>query len=1266
MISLRKLISIIVVSAVCASSAFAAPDALSQKFASPPMSAKPWTFWWFEGGYANKAGMVKDIAEMRKMGIGGVMHMQTIDTTGLPLPSQPPMLGDEWADWFGEAARLAGNAGITFSASIVDGWAFGGKWVDKESAAMQLVNSELQIDDQAELADPLPMPFSRLGVYHDIAIIAFPEKPDRAPTPLEVSASNTVLGYCAEENWPAIHACDADPNTYWRTSAAPSPQSPIWIQCTYSKAFAASGLYIKAMSDGGIKEADLQASNDGINFQTVAHINADIAASTRIPFPTVTAKVFRLVITSAYAPDIRLAEFQILRGEDQPSVRSGIKWWNYKSGNRGILFEGAMDDNNPFTKQYDLKSTQVIDLTQYLQPDGRLNWVKPQGKWTIMRFGWTTIGQPARMSAGGGYEVDVLSRKGADLMFDNAAVGMLKATAKTAPGVMKAFHTDSWEIGADVQGQQPTWTPDFRAQFQKKRGYDLLRFLPAMARRLVDDSETTERFLTDYRATIADLIADYYEQLQKRAHQHNALMNPESGYGSYPFPHLDGLKVFGRADLPMAEVSHNNSTDDLSSMMTNPFCDVLRTAASGARIYGRQLVQAETLTYHPWLGQITAPDRYRKTLNYCFADGLNNTVIHKYVHQPFEYKPGLEDYGIFSRHYTWWPMADGMFSYIARCQYLLQQGKFVADAAYFVGEGSSRYVPSKGGLNPALPLGYDFDGMNTEVLLNRLSAKNGKWSLPDGLSYRYLVLTYPYSTTMSTAVLQKIALLVKSGCTLVGQPPVRTPGLYNRTSEDAKLKKLAIELWGSPNGKTGIRKVGKGRVVCGITMERLMSSDGLPADLSASVVTVGKTAKQRAGLSGANWIWHGTSGGYPAPGVRYFRSSITIPAGRKITRALVSMSADNEFVLSVNGKRCISSTSWEKASDADVTKAFKPGQNIIEVMATNTTTEPTPAGVIGKFVVTLEKSQPITLITNSDEWKSSADKASWSPATTVGALGCAPWGRFDDSASTNLDWIHRRSASTDIYFMANPTKNTLNMNVTLRAAGKLPELFDPLTGKTRALTTYTQHDGVTSIPMTFEAYQGLFIVFKQAAKKPSSSTAPNFAVYSPSQTLTGAWTVQFDPAWVSPAIASADKKTGKIVFDKLVDWTQRSEPGIKYYSGIAKYIKSFTIPNSLTPAMRAKLRLSLGVVKDIARVYVNGKDAGVVWCEPWQIDIGAYVKPGQNTVEIDAANLWANRVIRDASLPEDQRLTLSNFRLDAGTALYPSGLMGPVQIMTTK
>jgi hypothetical protein len=299
-------------------------DELAKMFAAPPREAKPWVYWWFEGGYGNPDGMARDIAAMKEKGIGGVMHMQTLNAGGLPVPTQPKMLGPEWEEWFGEAVRLAHEAGMTMSASIVDGWAHGGGWVGKEDGAKQLVYSETQADGPGGLTEPLPVPFSRIGVYHDVAVVAYKDKATCPPVPLDVSANNVAGGYCGQQYWPAIHAADYDPETYWRTAGPCSPAAPALLSLTYARVVAATGALIAGMTNAGPAECEIQASDDGKTFRPVAQVTMLPGERKRVQFASVAARHFRLLISRAHAPDLQLAEFQLLRQGDEPVLRRGI------------------------------------------------------------------------------------------------------------------------------------------------------------------------------------------------------------------------------------------------------------------------------------------------------------------------------------------------------------------------------------------------------------------------------------------------------------------------------------------------------------------------------------------------------------------------------------------------------------------------------------------------------------------------------------------------------------------------------------------------------------------------------------------------------------------------------------------------------------------------------------------------------------------------------------------------------------------------------
>lgn len=977
------------------------PGALADGFRTPPHEAKPWTFWWFQGGYGDPQGMARDMEEMKAKGIGGVLHMQTRNGGGLPLPKEPQMLSPDWDAWFGEALRLAHEAGLTFSASIVDGWGQGGGWVGNEDGAKQLVHAEMQVDGPGRISDPLPMPPTQIGVYHEVAVVAFCEPATQPPVPLQVQGSDVSWGYCAQEYWPAAHAVDSDPETFVRMSRPAAPDKPLWVEATYARPITVTGAFIAGMAKAGPAACELQRSDDGKSFTPVIAMSMAPGEQKRVTFAPVTARVFRLVITQARAPDLQLAEFQLLRPGDEPRLRPGIKYWDLKSTNVGGGWGGwptnlylAMEDEYVAPEASDVAVKDVIDLSAHLQPDGRLDWTFPVGRWTVMRFGWTPVAEPARMGSGGGYEVDVLNAKGADLMMDQAAKRMRELSVKHAGGAPVIFHTDSWEIGAGRKGQQPTWTDDFRAQFKQRRGYDLLPYLPAMARRLVDSRATTERFLSDYRNTVSDLLTAYYGRLQERAHAMNGGINSESGYGSFPHPHMEGLEVFGRSDRPMAEFWHPYGEPTVCGDLDPAYLheiDVMRTAASGARIYGNRFVQAETLTFHPTAGLWTQPADYRKTLHAAWARGLNQAVIHKYTHQPMEGKPGLLDFDILNRHFSWWPLADGFLGYMARTQHLLQQGDFVADAAYFIGEGASRFVPGKGWLVPALPASYDYDGINAEVLKTRARVQNGRLVLPPvaaapgveagaGPSYRYLVLSDPQCSTMTVATLARIRELVQDGLTLVGKRPLRTPGLGDMEAMERQLKQHADALWGATPGASGERTVGKGRVLWGRSRQDIFAKDGVLPDVEYGAL--GASSAPEIPLRPAAWIWHAEDGVSPQAVTRYFKKGFELAAGSKVRSARARLTADNAFQLQVNGKELCSGDDWLTPFTVDVSASLHEGANEIRIRAVNTI--PGAAGLVFRLVLALADGKMIEIVSDAT-WESSQEGETWAPVAQLGA-----------------------------------------------------------------------------------------------------------------------------------------------------------------------------------------------------------------------------------------------------------------------------------------
>ena len=512
------------------------------------------------------------------------------------------------------------------------------------------------------------------------------------------------------------------------------------------------------------------------------------------------ARVFRLVISSAYASPVRIAEVMLLRLDDKPNPRPGIKWRLQKSGTRAFWDwppqgTAVLDDEYPadgamrLPKQRDCRS-HVENGCQRPTAMGRAQ--GPLDDFAVRLHALGPKDSQFVHRAVAGYEADMLSSAGIDSHFKHLVEPLLAVAPECVGRSLKTLHIDSYEIGADVAGLQPTWSHIFREEFRKRRGYDVLRYLPALAGRIVDSREITDRFLWDIRRTIADLMAKkFWGRYVELTHRHGLKAKGETGYGSYPLPQIDSLQCAGALDVPMGEFwLHETYMTQLY-----PFCHTIRTVANAAHVYGRPVVQAEAFTTFSHF--MESPADLKALGDEQFCAGLNRMVFHQSTHQAqLDFKPGYQyNAGThIDRCLTWWDMAAPYFQYLARCQYLLQAGRFYADFCYFYGEGAAAYVPAKDHLNPPLPPGYDFDAINADVLLNRLRVEDEQLVLPNG--QRYLTLVLPTNRQMSPRMLKKIVELVEAGANVIGQPPLHAPGLTDYPQCDAELKSLADRLWG--------------------------------------------------------------------------------------------------------------------------------------------------------------------------------------------------------------------------------------------------------------------------------------------------------------------------------------------------------------------------------------------------------------------------------------------------------------------------------------
>ncbi len=472
---------------------------------------------------------------------------------------------------------------------------------------------------------------------------------------------------------------------------------------------------------------------------------------------------------------------------------------------------------------------RVVDLTSRLKGDGRLAWDVPAGRWTLMRLGHTTTGVENHPAPPGGLglESDKLSKKASEAAFAGLMAKVIDDSRPLAGEgkTLVSTHIDSWETGSQ------NWTPLFREQFRRWRGYDLLPFLPVMTGRVVDNLEVSERFLWDVRKTVDDLLLENYAgQFQKMANRHGLRLSIEA-YSGEP---AEDMAYGGRADEPMGEFWSWTRYDAASS------CTEM---ASAAHVYGKPILGAEAFTAtdkEKWQGY---PGSIKELGDWAFCEGINRFVFHRYALQPWtnpERPPGMS-MGPWGLHYertqTWWEQSKPWHEYLARCQFMLRQGLYAADLCFLEPEASPQgfHSPVKSGYDRP---GYGFDGCTAEVVLTRMSVQDGRLVLPDGMSYRMMVL--PKAGTMTPRLLSKIKELVAAGATVVGAPPLKSPSLSDYPRCDEQVKRLAGQMWGTgepPEEPTG-RPFGKGKIIWGGEFRPSVEPAPSPANQLSSAKTM--------------------------------------------------------------------------------------------------------------------------------------------------------------------------------------------------------------------------------------------------------------------------------------------------------------------------------------------------------------------------------------------------------------------------------------------
>jgi alpha-L-rhamnosidase len=477
---------------------------------------------------------------------------------------------------------------------------------------------------------------------------------------------------------------------------------------------------------------------------------------------------------------------------------------------------------------------QVVDLTRMVGSDGKLHWKVPAGDWDIVRLVCTNHGQRLIVPSpnSDGPMIDFFDPRATQFHLAHIVDTILgELGRKSFEGTsFKTLEFDSMEL----DGFTP-WNEIMAAEFEKRAGYPITRFLPLLAGWKLADEQDMQRFLHDWRKFVSDLLIDsHYATARKFLEAYGVQLIAESGgpgppiWASNP---VDGIKALGAVDIPRGEFWNRHRGIFL-----------VKEIASAAHVYDKQLVDAESFT--TWRRWIDGPLNHKDLADRALCEGLNCFSLHTLASSPPEaglpgwaYHAGTD----INPTATWWPMVGGLMDYLARCSYMLRQGWFVADVCYFYGDQAPNFhpqlcnVPEKpllDGLDPR----HDYDVCSSEVILQRMRVDQGRIVLPDGMSYAVLVL--PEQDHVPSAVIAKVHALVSEGATVIAhQRPTRAPGIKDHEAESAKIVKMAEELWGpgeepgkAAKSPVSIRPLGKGRFITTLDRSAALQEIGVAGD----------------------------------------------------------------------------------------------------------------------------------------------------------------------------------------------------------------------------------------------------------------------------------------------------------------------------------------------------------------------------------------------------------------------------------------------------
>jgi hypothetical protein len=843
-------------------SAPAATPTLEDQFRDPPNSARPRVWWHWMNGNVTRDGIAKDLAWMKRVGIGGMQNFDANLNTPQIVDKRLVYMTPEWKNAFRFAASEADRLGLELAIASSPGWSeTGGPWVPPGDGLKKLVWSETEVAGGKRVAGKLAAPPSVTGPYQsiasaegvesamsgdkgppvpapyyaDVAVLAMPVA-DHAALPVPRATDGTGKAF------DAALLGDGDLASGFELARPKSGPPSLTLAYPAPQTVRSARLFVPgaaALFMGPAYLPRLEASEDGKDWRPVAEIPLT-GVPTTVAFAPITARLFRLSFGPAkasgfsltsMAPGLDMAAIGKAMGmtgdalAPKPIKLTDFQLFAEDKVNRSEAKSGFSVATDYYALSPDLPEAHgpapsaVIDLTGRLKPDGTLDWTPPKGKWRIIRLGYSLLGtmnHPATAEATG-LEVDKFDGAAVRRYLDHYLAMYQDAAGADLIGAhgVRALLTDSIEVGA------ANWTPKMIEQFRALRGYDPTPFLPALTGEIVGSRAASDKFLYDFRRTLADLMASqHYGTVATVAHEHGLKVYGEALEAGRPSLG-DDMAMRSHTDVPMSALWTYRRED-------GPKPDYLadmKGAASVAHVYGQNLVAAESMTamLSPWM---FGPNDLKRVIDLEFVTGVNRPVVHTSVHVPTDdKKPGLSLFifgQYFNRNEAWAELARPWVDYISRNALMLQQGRNVADIAYFYGEEAplTGLYGDKPVADAPKTVAYDF--VNADALTGVLANDGADLVTPGGARYKALYLGGS-SREMTLPTLRRIAALVEGGATVIGPRPVGNPSLAGNAAEYASL---ADRLWPA----SGSAQIGKGRVIAETDAEAALTQAAIAPD----------------------------------------------------------------------------------------------------------------------------------------------------------------------------------------------------------------------------------------------------------------------------------------------------------------------------------------------------------------------------------------------------------------------------------------------------